>query len=253
MPGTPLAFSSTSATSTGGTSAARLEHAKFEVRNPPRAGTTTPGGVRDSIAFQFNPKQLQITKTAKWKRAAQRNQGSSAAPEFTGSDPVKLTLEMFLDATDKMDNAVVTTVEKLFALVVPTSESLSAQKPCPPVVIFRWGGLTGFTAFVTQVQVTYTLFTPGGTPVRATAQVQVEELTPKFPGQNPSSGSDRARTTHRLIEGETLPALAFREYGDAGRWRDIAAVNGIDDPARIRPGSTLMLPDFEGAEVGGRG
>jgi nucleoid-associated protein YgaU len=253
MPGTPLAFSSTSATSTGGTSAARLEHAKFEVRNPPRAGTTTPGGVRDSIAFQFNPKQLQITKTAKWKRAAQRNQGSSAAPEFTGSDPVKLTLEMFLDATDKMDNAVVTTVEKLFALVVPTSESLSAQKPCPPVVIFRWGGLTGFAAFVTQVQVTYSLFTPGGTPVRATAQVQIEELTPKFPGQNPTSGSDRARTTHRLIDGDTLPELAYREYGDPGRWRDIAAVNGIDDPARLRPGTTLLLPSFEDMAPGGRG
>jgi hypothetical protein len=251
MPGTPLAFSSTSATGAGGSSAARLEHAKLEVRDPPRAGTTTPGGVRSTIAFQFNPKQLQITKTAKWKRSGQRNQRSSSAPEFTGSDPVKLTLEMFLDATEKMDNGVVTTVEKLFALVVPTSESLSAGKGCPPVVIFRWGGLTGFAAFVNQVQVTYTLFTPGGTPVRATAQVQIEELTPQFPGQNPTSGSDRARRTHRVVDGDTLPALAFREYGDPGRWRDIASVNGIDDPARVRPGTTLMLPDFDDARAGG--
>ena len=253
MTGTPLAFSATAAKGAGGSSATRLEHAKLELRDPPRPKETTPGGPRGTITFQFNPKQLQITKTAKWKRSGQQNQRSSSPPQFTGSDPVKLTLEMFLDATENMDDGVVTTVEQLFALVVPTKESLLTGKGCPPVVIFRWGGLTGFTAFVTQVQVTYTLFTPGGTPVRATAQVQVEELTPKFPGQNPSSGSDRARTTHRLIEGETLPALAFREYGDAGRWRDIAAVNGIDDPARIRPGSTLMLPDFEDAEAGGRG
>ena len=245
MSGMPLAFSATSAKGTGGSSAARLEHAKLEVRSPPRAGTTTPGGVRGTIAFQFNPKQLQITKTAKWKSATQRNQSSSAAPEFTGSDPVKLTLEMFLDATDNMDNAVVTAVEKLFALVVPTPESLSAGKPCPPVVIFRWGGLTGFAAFVNQVQVTYTLFTPGGTPVRATAQVQIEELTPKFPGQNPTSGGDRARTTHRLVDGDTLPALAFREYGDPGRWREIAALNGLDDPTRLRPGTTLLMPNAE--------
>lgn len=107
------------------------------------------------------------------------------------------------------------------------------------------GGLTGFVAYVSQVQVTYTLFTPGGNPVRATAQVQLEELTPEFPGQNPTSGSDRARTTHRLVEGDTLPGLAFREYGDAGRWRDIAAVNGIDDPLRIRPGLSLLLPNAE--------
>jgi nucleoid-associated protein YgaU len=248
----PLAFSATSAAPARGGSGARLEHAKLEVRNPPRAGTTTPGGVRGTIEFQFNPKQLQITKTAKWKRSGQRNQRSSSAPEFTGSDPVKLSLEMFLDATEKMDNGVVTAVEKLFALVVPTAESLSSGKGCPPVVIFRWGGLTGFAAFATQVQVTYTLFTPGGTPVRATAQVQIEELTPKFPGQNPTSGSDRARTTHRLVDGDTLPALAFREYGDAGRWRDIAALNGIDDPMRIIPGTTLLLPDLEGDRAGQR-
>lgn len=252
MPGMPLAFSATSARGAGGSSAARLEHAKLEVRDPPRAGTTTPGGVRGSIEFQFNPKTLQITKTAKWKRAAQRNQGSSAAPEFTGSDPVKLTLEMFLDATEEMDNSVVTTVEQLFGLVVPTPQSMAARKPCPPVVIFRWGGLTGFAAFVTQVQVTYSLFSPGGTPVRATAQVQIEELTPQFPGQNPTSGGDRARTTHRLIDGDTLPALAYREYGDAARWREIASINGIDDPARLRPGTTLLLPSPEAADPGGR-
>jgi nucleoid-associated protein YgaU len=31
-------------------------------------------------------------------------------------------------------------------------------------------------------------------------------------------------------------------YGSAQRWRDIAAANGIDDPFRVRPGTTLYLP-----------
>ena len=86
--------------------------------------------------------------------------------------------------------------------------------------------------------------------MRATAQVQIEELTPKFAGQNPTSGSDRARTTHRLVDGDTLPTLAFREYGDAARWRDIASLNGIDDPMRISPGTTLFLPDLERDDQG---
>ena len=246
MPGTPLAFSSTSATGAGGSSAARLEHAKLEVRNPPRAGTTTPGGVRSTIDFQFNPKQLQITKTAKWKRSGQRNQRSSSAPEFTGSDPVKLTLEMFLDATEKMDDSVVTTVKKLFELVVPTKESLaSGGKARPPVVIFHWGGLTGFVCFVSQVSVTYSLFTAGGVPVRALAQVTLEELSPEFPPQNPTSGSYRPRRTHRVVEGDSLQSLAWREYGDPARWREVADLNGIDDPMRVTPGTTVLLPAAE--------
>ena len=242
MPGSPVAFSATSASTGGKASAPKLEHAYFEVREPPASGSTTPGGVRGQIDFQFNPKELKIAKSAKWKRETQRNRKSSAVPEFSGSDPVKLTLDMFLDATATMDGSVVAVVESLFALVIPTKESLAAGKGCPPVVIFRWGGLTGFVAYVSQVQVTYSLFAASGTPVRATAQVSLDELTPDFPPQNPTSGSDRVRNTHRVVDGDSLASLAFREYGDAGRWRDIAAVNAIDDPMRIRPGMTLLLP-----------
>ena len=54
------------------------------------------------------------------------------------------------------------TVEKLFSLTLPTESSLTAKKASPPWVIFRWGGLTGFLAYVSQVQAKYTLFTADG-------------------------------------------------------------------------------------------
>lgn len=241
MADSPVAFTAAGGAAQGSDS---FKHAQLEVRDPPRSGQTTPGGVRSTIDFQFNPKELKVAKSATWKRESQRNRRSSSVPEFSGSEPVKLTVEMFLDATDKnaSQTGVVTTVEQLFSLVVPTKESLSAGKACPPVVIFRWGGLTGFVAYVSQVQVTYSLFAPGGTPIRAVAQVSLEELTPDYPPQNPTSGSDRVRSTHVSVDGDSLPALAHREYGDASRWRDIAAVNGMDDPMRLAPGTTVLLP-----------
>ena len=242
MPGSPVGFSATPTQVGGGSGSPKLEHAYLEVRDAPKNGKDTAGSVRGRIDFQFNPKELKIAKSAKWKRENQRNRKSSSVPEFSGSDPVKLTLDMFLDATATMDDGAVKAVEKLFALVIPTPESLSAGKGCPPVVVFRWGGLSGFVAYVSQVQVTYSLFTPGGMPVRAVAQVTLEELTPDFPAQNPTSGSERARATHLVADGDSLPSLAFREYGEASRWRDLAAVNGIDDPMRLRPGTTILLP-----------
>ncbi len=48
--------------------------------------------------------------------------------QFTGSDPSKLTLEMFFDATDTMDDRVAKAVEKLFECCVPTDESLQQKK-----------------------------------------------------------------------------------------------------------------------------
>ncbi len=47
---------------------------------------------------------------------------------------------------------------------------------------------------------------------------------------------------HRLVAGDSLELLAYREYGDPTAWRVIAQANGIDDPQRLRPGAELIVP-----------
>jgi hypothetical protein len=42
--------------------------------------------------------------------------------------------------------------------------------------------------------------------------------------------------------GEDLLTLAARELGDANRWVEIAALNGLRDPRAIAPGQTLRMP-----------
>jgi hypothetical protein len=246
MSASPISFTAAGAPPTAGGAPPKLEHAYLELRDPPSGGNTaTPGSVRGRIDFQFNPKELSLTKSAKWKREAQRGAKKSGVPEFTGSDPCKLTLEMFFDATDTMGDRVVKSVEKLFECCVPTAESLQQKKGSPPWVIFRWGGLTGFAAYVSSVAVKYTLFTPGGTPVRAVCTVTIEEISGELGGQNPTSGSIAARETHVVVVGDTLPSIAFRAYGDPTLWRRLAVLNGIDDPMRLANGATLLIPEAE--------
>jgi hypothetical protein len=112
-------------------------------------------------------------------------------------------------------------------------------------VVFHWGGLTGFPGYVSQVQVKYTLFTTSGVPIRAVCQVTMEEITGETPGQNPTSGSLHARRVHRVQTGDTLPHLAWQEYGDPTAWRVIAEANGIDDPMRLAGGRELLLPALD--------
>lgn len=245
MGGSPVTFTAPGA-SAGDQS--NLQHAYLELREPPSdGGTATPSNeTLGTIDFQFNPKELSLTKNAKWKREAQRNAERSGPPEFTGSDPCKLSVEMFLDATAAMDDSVVKAVEKLFSCVVPTEKSLSNDKGSPPWVIFHWGGLTSFPAFASEVAAKYTLFTPSGTPVRAVCTVKLEEISGSTPGQNPTSGSLEARSTHVVVAGDSLPSIAYRAYGDPNRWRLIAEANGIDDPARLRPGARLLVPAGDG-------
>jgi len=221
-----------------------LQHAYLELREPPAdGGTATPGSaVLGRIDFQFNPKELSLAKNAKWKRDKQRNAKKAGPPEFTGSDPCKLTLEMFFDATDNMDGKVVKAVEQLFNCCVPTDKSRQGKKGSPPWVIFHWGGLTSFPAYMSSVTAKYTLFTPAGRPVRALCTVTLEEISGEQGGQNPTSGALAARDVHVVVAGDTLPSVAYNAYGDAGLWREIAVANEVDDPLRLRPGTRLLVP-----------
>ena len=254
MAASPITFTSAGSPAPTSYSAGpptNLQHAKLAVHSPPKAGSTAqPGGHLHDIDFQFNPKELSLTKNAKWAREAQRNAKKSGPPEFKGSDPCKLAIEMFLDATDSMDDKVVKTVEQLFGCCVATEESRQQGKGSPPWVIFKWGGMTGFPAYVATVTAKYTLFTPGGVPVRAVCTVNLEEISGEQSGQNPTSGALAARDTHLLVAGDTLQSLSFRVYGNAELWREIAMANEVDDPMRLRPGTRLLVPALE--EIGGR-
>jgi hypothetical protein len=223
-----------------------LVHAKLMLKEPPSAkGSLEPGLSLGEIEFQFNPKELAISKTANWKRDAQKNSMSAGVPQYQGPDPCKMTLEMFLAAKSASDRSVVDIINRLFACCVPTVDSRQKEKPNPPWVIFQWGAVTGFVGYIASVSVKYTLFTPGGLPIRAIATVNLEEMAKAPKGQNPSSGALAPHRLHTVVAGDTLASIAYREYGDPTMWRVLADRNNVDDPMRLRSGTSLLVPAAE--------
>jgi len=218
----------------------RAELQLFEAR--PAPGGATAGSSCGAVPFQFNPRQLAFQKSARWERCPSRDAGNAGAPEFRGAEPCRLTVELFFNAADSPHGGVAAAVALLLACCVPTVESVGRQKAMPPLVKLRWGGVTGFLAFVTSVQATYTLFAPDGTPLRALCSVTMEEMPATAARQNPTSGGITAHRVHTVVTGDTLASIAHRVYGDPGRWRAVAEANRIDDPLRLRPGTRLALP-----------
>jgi len=215
----------------------------YACEDAPGGGKT--GALLGELAFQFNPKEVTIAKGAKWERKPAKGAKTAGPPEFSGTDPCKLTVEMFFDATTTHDGAVVEAVEKLFSCLVATDKSHSKKKDAPPLVVLSWGKVTSFNAFVTSVSAKYTLFGSDGVPIRAVCSVAMEEMPGELFRQNPTSGSYDVRKVHRTIAGDSLAGIAYAEYGDPTQWRPLAAYNGIDDPLRLRPGVTLLLPPPE--------
>lgn len=54
-----------------------------------------------------------------------------------------------------------------------------------------------------------------------------------------SSGSGR---TYTVRKGDTLSGIAAKQLNNAGRWHEIANLNGIRDPRRLQIGTVLRLP-----------
>ncbi|MFD0153933.1 CIS tube protein [Streptomyces sp. NPDC055721] len=229
----------------GALAARGLSRASLAIHQPPTDLGGSIGGRLGEVKFQFNPDQLQLSRSANWHTEPAVAYTRGAPPKFTGSRPAQLQVEVFLDRSDDpTSNDVQQQVELLLSCCEVTQQSISAKAPSPPWVKFSWGSFSTvrFVAYVTSVSATYTLFSPSGIPIRATCSLALTEVSTATKGQNPTSGALSARRVHRTVAGDSLASLAWREYGDATRWRVIAEANGIDDPMRLRPGTELLLP-----------
>jgi len=202
------------------------------------------GGQR--VPCLFNPAQLQLTRSNSWAGAPVPGRGVPRL-RYTGASSGVLRVDLFFDTTH--DGSDVTThTGKVVALMdvdptLPGTDEAS-HNARPPTVSFHWGDLHSFTAVVTDLDLTFTYFSSSGTPLRATASLTLRqyEESGAFGRQNPTSGTPRPHRVHRVQAGETLDRIAATYYGDATRWRALAAANHITDPLALRPGSLLSVP-----------
>ncbi|MGW7578588.1 CIS tube protein [Streptomyces sp. NPDC054765] len=220
--------------------------AALVIYDPPAGTGNSPGPERGRVRLHFNPDRISVGKQARWERSKSPSSGEAARPQFVGSQPRTMTLEVFLDAGDRRSD-VQEQVEKLLDCCAPTSRSAAAKPASAPWVRLEWGRsqTTAFLALMTQVNATYTRFGHDGAPLRASCSITLEEVGGATPRQNPTSGADGPVDTHRMVAGDSLPGLAWQAYGDPTRWRAIARANDIDDPAQMPPGTVLVLPVLE--------
>jgi nucleoid-associated protein YgaU len=225
-----------------------LTHAYLELKELKSSanGQVTAGGGGESISFQFNPKELQVDKAAKWKFDAKAGSKKAPPAQYLGPDPASMTLEMFLDASEDTAGDVSKKVKKLTDACIPTQSSKDKGKPLPKGVRFGWGSFS-FEGYIEKVSAKYTLFRPDGTPIRASCTISMKELPHGAAAQNPTSGSLHALASHQVVEGDTLAGIAYQEYGDPTLWRRIAEVNAVDDPLSVSPGSTMLIPSITAA------
>jgi hypothetical protein len=209
---------------------------------PVKASLATEDG-DISLDFVLNPTEYTISSGTSWKTTPAKGK-KAPKTEYTGTLPRTLSLTIqLIDQWNGVKTDVSAACDTLYSMAVPTDDSISKKAPTTPILWFSWAADQEFFAcHLKTLQLRFTAFDAQGDPIRATAQIVLEEVHDEPWKQNPTSGGPPGNRAHAVAEGDTLASIAWREYDDASLWRGLADLNGIDDPMRLRIGQRLIVP-----------
>lgn len=215
---------------------------------PVKGSIETVEGPTIKVDFAYNPKEYSITKQNTWNQP-NANRGSNSAPlEFGGGNPNQIKMSLFFDTFEEGTDVRGAYTSKLFKMM-EINQQLPPGNPNkgrgqPPKCKLQWGTVWTYFCYLESLTVNFTLFLNDGTPVRANCEVGLKQAVDEKdqPKTNPSSGGEGGERGVVVQPAERLDLIAYRAYGNASLWRVIARANGIENPRRIRPGQTLVIP-----------
>lgn len=210
--------------------------------NPEKAVITNLD-TNKGFSVQFNPTEYSYTKTNQWDKVVIPASNVPNAA-FKGGEPTELKVQFLIDTYESKTSAK-DEVAKFVDLT--TIATFKGESPRPPKCKFSWGA-GWLVGVVTSLSVRYTMFLDTGVPVRATVDLNFREcFDPEHKqGQmSPPMGTPGHKVVV-VMPGDTIDAIATREYADPTAWRYIAETNQLDNPKRLLPGQTLLIEDLPG-------
>jgi LysM repeat protein len=193
----------------------------------------------EPIPLCFNPTEFQVQKQNTFQDVP--IPGLGAPPiQFIRGGGEKLTFDATVDTSDTLDNVYNTYIRRIRDMLDPL-DAIHA----PPVVKFSWDAFY-FEGVIESLNITYTLFTDSGTPVRAKLSFAIREYSvEKQQAAIAKRQSADVEKTYVVQRGDTLSGIAQRSYGDPLPWRAIARANDIADPRSLEPGLVITIPRLE--------
>jgi hypothetical protein len=202
----------------------------------------------DEYAVMINPEKYTRNYTICYNDV-QAQGSNTGSPKFNKIPSEVVKLELVFDGTGVIPTAI--------PGVVPfTGDGISEQIAAFEDVVFEYIGkihsprflrlLWGTFEFycrLTSLAITYTLFKPDGTPLRARADAEFLEYTSETDAAK--EANDNSPDLSHVITvkaGDTLPLLCYGVYGSSAFYPQVALVNGLVDFRQLAPGSQLLFP-----------
>ncbi|NQU53542.1 MAG: LysM peptidoglycan-binding domain-containing protein [Bacteroidetes bacterium] len=181
---------------------------------------------------------------------------SSTAPKFNRALPEDLDLEFVFDRTGVItdygapgtddDNktfkdeggGIIDDIENFKKVVF----DYNGDKHKPNYLIISWGTLL-FKGTLSEMGITFKLFKADGTPLRAVATAKFKGFVEDNLRVAKENNSSPDLTHVRIVkQGDTLPLMAFRIYGDSKYYLEVAKANEITNFRKLKVGQRIYFP-----------
>jgi hypothetical protein len=198
---------------------------------------------KDSFEALINPENYTLEYKLKFSESGQGHGTSGKQLKYEYTEPEEMTFEFLFDNTGLIDSKPrdsITDDIKKFRQVLLDYQGDSHE---PRHFKLVWGENSIFKGRVTEVAITYKLFKPDGTPIRAVAKVKFKASIEEQKRAAKENKSSPDLTHLRKVKmGDTLPLMCYRIYGDPKYYLQIAKINELTTHRRLEPGTNLAFP-----------
>ncbi|WP_025146705.1 hypothetical protein [Pedobacter jeongneungensis] len=191
--------------------------------------------------MMLNPESI------KWQRSIEYNQqqapdSSSPSQRYKSTPSDKLNFDVVIDCTGIVDPKRVDMAKEISTLenIIFTYNGTIHR---PNFVKVQWGKDLVFNGVLNSFDISYTLFRPDGSPLRAKISLgfgqYIAPQTVKIQDQDESPDISHLVT---VIEGETLPELCEKVWNNEKYYIQVARYNGLNKFRNLKGVEKLIFP-----------
>jgi LysM repeat protein len=115
----------------------------------------------------------------------------------------------------------------------------------PPFLRIIWGDVS-IDGVLSSCDVKYTLFNKSGKPLRATISATFKEaVSDEMRVKQEKKSSPDLTHVRTVQDGDTLPLMTYRIYGDSKYYMQVAKANGLKDFRKLKTGQEIFFPPID--------
>jgi hypothetical protein len=213
-------------------------------------------GYLGTFFVQINPESFVRNYTISYREEiAAGKEGTQSQYNYT--QPQVMDIEFLLDATGVVPSNGIPAPSDLVSAVAPLEmmAKIALLKRVvynyvgdahePPFVKLTWA-LETFRCRLQSLNITYKLFKPDGTPLRALIKCSFKEYIPDNENAAVTLATSPDLTHIRIAkQGDSLPLMCYTIYGDESLYLEVARVNNLTNFRKLEDGQRIFFPPIQ--------